>query len=311
MLSLRSNEILCVGANSSHEGPMSRILSIQSHVSFGHVGNAAVTLPLQLLGHEVWPVPTAVLSNHAGYPESGGTVLAADTVHDILTGLQARGVDAQTDLTLTGYLGSCAVGEVVQGFLAQLQAINPSSVYCCDPVMGDRDTGLYVVKDLKNFFADALLPLSNILTPNHFELGVLAGRDLLDAPAADSIVASRELLTRMHTGGCVLITSFEGDKTSSAKVSMVAVTQEQAWIVETPRLAFTIAPHGAGDLASALFGAHFTKTGDPRASLKDMSARLHAVLEETSKDDSAELELVSACAAFMSPGNLFEVQALV
>lgn len=290
---------------------MSKILSIQSHVAFGHVGNAAVTLPLQLLGHDVWPVPTAVLSNHAGYPESGGTVLTPETVHDILAGLQARNACAQADLILTGYLGSRTVGEVVEDALTQLRAVNSGAIYCCDPVMGDRDDGVYVAQGLTEFFRDKAVPMADLLTPNHFELGVLTGVDVMGAPSMESVASARGLLERMRPGGCVLITSFESSEVSADHVAMVAVEAEQAWIVAAPRLGFTQAPHGAGDLASALFAAHYTQTGDPRASLEDMSARLHAVLAETSKKDSAELELVSARVAFMSPDKLFEARAFV
>lgn len=290
---------------------MSRILSIQSHVAFGHVGNAAITLPLQLLGHEVWPVPTAVLSNHAGYPETGGALLSAETVHEVLAGVQVRIADTPADLVLTGYLGSSAVGEVVQDTLGQLHAANSRMIYCCDPVMGDRDSGLYVAGGLTDYFRDRAVPAADLLTPNHFELGVLAEAKLAGAPTDDSVAAARRLLGRMRPGGCVLITSFEGPGMSQNHVAMVVVTAEEAWVIETPRFDFTRTPHGTGDLAAALFAAHYIKTRDPRLSLEDMSARLHAVLEETAKQDSAELELVLARETLMSPGKLFEARVCV
>lgn len=290
---------------------MSRILSIQSHVAFGHVGNAAVTLPLQLLGHDVWPVPTAVLSNHAGYSENGGTVLTAETVHDILAGVHRRSTHARADLALTGYLGSRAVGEVVLEAMSQLRAASSQLLYCCDPVMGDRDGGIYVAEELTDFFRDKAVPTADLLTPNHFELGVLTGVDLAGATSAESVAAARELLGRMRPGGCMLITSFEGPEISQDYVAMVVVEATRAWIVAVPRLEFTRAPHGAGDLASALFAAHYTKTHDPRASLEDMSARLYTVLEETCKQDSAELELVSAHLSFMTPVKIFEARPFV
>lgn len=287
---------------------MTKILSIQSQVTFGHVGNAAITFPLQLLGHQVWPVPTTALSNHAGYRRSGGTILAAETVRDILEGLVGRDVFTQADLILTGYLGSVGVGEVVQAALAWSRDANPAAIHCCDPVLGDRDVGIYVAEGLVGFFTDHAVSTADLLTPNHFELGVLSGCPVIGAPVDVSLKAARTLLGRMRPGGCILVTSFEPDGARDDRVAMLAVGADQAWVVETPRLSFTRPPHGAGDLAAALFAAHYVVSGDPAASLTDMAGRLHAVLSQTADQDSAELELVASRLAIMSPSEQFTVR---
>jgi len=290
---------------------MTKILSIQSHVVYGHVGNAAITFPLQLLGHEVWPVPTSVLSNHAGYAGNGGTVLAADTVRDILDGLVARDVFADAGLVLTGYLGSAEVGEVVRVALARSRDTNPGVIHCCDPVLGDRDVGVYVAEGLVRFFKEQAIPATDLLTPNHYELGVLSGSEVLGKPAAATLAAARGVLARMRPGGCVLVTSFEPAGARADRMSMLAVDADHAWVLETPHLSFTTNPHGAGDLAAALFAARYFETRDPRASLADMATRLFAVLECTAEQDSGELELVAARAVFLSPPHLFDVRPLI
>lgn len=289
---------------------MTNILSIQSHVVFGHVGNAAVTLPLQLLGHEVWPVPTAVLSNHAGYAGTGGTVLSAETVRGILAGLDARHVFDAADLVLTGYLGAVDVANTVQGALARSRRANPDVLSCCDPVLGDRDGGLYVAKELVDFFAEIAVPAADLLTPNHYELGVLTGCELIGAPVDATLTAARDLLARMRPGGCVLVTSFEPAGAPANRIGMLAVNADHAWVLETPRLPFTTHPHGAGDLAAALFAARYVATHNPADALADMAARLFAVLDRTAQSDSAELELVAARTEFLSPPRLFDVRLL-
>ena len=58
------------GAKQLNTATMTRvttILSIQSSVAYGHVGNSAVTFPLMRMGVEVWPVITVHFSNHTGY----------------------------------------------------------------------------------------------------------------------------------------------------------------------------------------------------------------------------------------------------
>jgi pyridoxine kinase len=292
---------------------MLRILSIQSHVTFGHVGNSAVTFPLQILGHDVWPVPTAVLSNHAGYRELGGEVLSADTVQNILDGLVPRGVHSDCDLVLTGYLGSIGVGQVALRTVAQLRDAKVTVLYCCDPVIGDRDGGVYVADGLTAFFRDVALPAANILTPNQFELELLAGcsTGALDgAPLADTVAAARVLLERIQPGGCVLVTSVVVQGAGVEHTAMVAVDARDAWIVEAPRFVFTLPPHGAGDLVAALFAARYAQSGLVSDALEDCAARLHAVFAETAKRDSAELEIIAARAMITSPMMRFEVRPL-
>lgn len=273
---------------------MARILSIQSDVAFGHVGNAAVTFPLQSLGHEVWPVPTAVLSNHGGYPENGGTVLDVETVRSQLDGLAPRGVFLRADLVLSGYLGSLEIAKVVHGAILRARHDNAEVRYCCDPVMGDRDTGVYVAEGLVDYFRQVLLPAADILTPNMFELEILSG-----LPGEATVTAARHLLSKMRPGGCVLITSFEGSEVAPGQVAMAVVQEGSAWLIETPRFAFSKAPHGAGDLAAALFAAHFTESGTAQAALIDCASRLHEIFAQTALSDSAELELVAARVAFL------------
>ena len=50
------------------------ILSIQSWVAYGHVGNASAVFPLQRLGAEVWAINTVQFSNHTGYGAWRGQV---------------------------------------------------------------------------------------------------------------------------------------------------------------------------------------------------------------------------------------------
>src|SRR6476646_4183327 len=134
------------------------ILSIQSSVAYGHVGNSAAVFPLQRLGHEVWPVITVHFSNHTGYGAWRGPLLAAEDVREVIAGIEDRGVLGQADA------------------VARVKALNPDAVYCCDPVMGDVGRGMFVRPGIPEFMRDTVVPRADILTPNHFELDILAGR---------------------------------------------------------------------------------------------------------------------------------------
>ena len=121
-----------------------KILSIQSSVAYGHVGNSAAVFPLQRLGHEVWPVLTVHFSNHTGYGAWRGPLLAPDDVREVIAGIEDRGVLGEADAVLSGYQGDPAVGAIILDTVAQVKELNPDAVYCCDPVMGDVGRGMFV-----------------------------------------------------------------------------------------------------------------------------------------------------------------------
>ncbi len=288
---------------------MARILSVQSQVSYGHVGNAAVMFPLQSLGHEVWPVPTAVLSNHAGYPDTGGECLSADFVAGLLSGLAARGAIKGCDVVLSGYLGSADVGGVLLHALDRARGDGARAIYCCDPVIGDDDTGLYVDDSLRDFFRDRAVPSADVLSPNLFELEQLcrlAPGSLRDASLTDVLDTARGVVARMRAGGRMLVTSLVLDGLAPDSVAMLALDASEAWMVQTPRLEFAHAPHGTGDLASALFAARLAEADDLPMALSDTTSRLFAVLEETARQGETELRLVDARARIVDPRKEFE-----
>jgi pyridoxine kinase len=147
-----------------------KILSIQSSVAYGHVGNSAAVFPLQRLGHEVWPVLTVHFSNHTGYGAWRGPLLAPTDVADVINGIDDRGVLGEADAVLSGYQGDPAVGAVILDTVARVKGLNPDAVYCCDPVMGDVGRGMFVRPGIPEFMRDTVVPQADILTPNHFEL---------------------------------------------------------------------------------------------------------------------------------------------
>ena len=123
---------------------MTTILSIQSSVAYGHVGNSAVTFPLMRMGVEVWPVITVHFSNHTGYGAWRGPLLSAADLRDVVRGIDERGVLGEVDAVLSGYQGGEDIGEMILDAVALVKRRNPAAIYCCDPVLGDTDRGLYV-----------------------------------------------------------------------------------------------------------------------------------------------------------------------
>jgi len=280
-----------------------KILSIQSSVAYGHAGNSSAVFPLQRLGHEVWAVNTVHFSNHTGYGAWRGPLLAPSDVAEVITGIEERGVLPQCDAVLSGYQGAEEVGEVVLDAVARVKAANPAAVYCCDPVMGDVGRGFFVRPGIPEFMRDKVIPAADLATPNQFELEFLTGRqvgstdDLLDA--ADAL---RELGPRT-----VLVTSVETGDAGEDAISMVAVSDDGAWSVTTPRLPLSV--NGAGDATAALFLAHTTTDG-PEVALGRTASSVFAVMELTHAGGHREIQLVAAQHQIADPPARFPVTRL-
>ena len=280
------------------------ILSIQSSVAFGHVGNSAAVFPLQRLGIEVWPVMTVHFSNHTGYGEWRGPLLAAEDIAEVITGIAERGALARCDAVLSGYQGAEEVADVILDAVAKVKAASPEAVYCCDPVMGDVGRGFFVRPGIPELMRDRVVPAADIVTPNHFELDFLTGRE---TSTLDEVLAAAEQL-RASGPQTVLVTSVVRDDLAADTLEMVAVSAAGAWSVSTPLL--PISPNGAGDLTSALFLAHTLATGDVSAALGRTASTVFTILEATAASGEREIALVANQDAIANPSMQFEVAQL-
>ncbi|MEQ8603091.1 MAG: pyridoxal kinase PdxY [Marivibrio sp.] len=282
------------------------LLSIQSHVTFGHVGNSAAVFPLQRMGWDVWPVHTVLFSNHPGYGAFRGAVTPVETVRAVLTGLGERGALGACDGVVSGYVGEAALGDAILSAVAEARAANPKARYVCDPVMGDRHGGLYVADSIPPFMRDRAIPACDAALPNHFELEVLTGRrveTLADArAAADSL--------RARGPDVVVVTSLERRGAPEGAIEMLLAAPEGAWLIETPRLPFDHPPNGAGDLTAALFAGWWLGGTPAHEALARTASSVFAVLEETRARGRRELALVAAQDKLVDPPRRFEAHRL-
>ncbi|MBA3527922.1 MAG: pyridoxal kinase PdxY [Propionibacteriaceae bacterium] len=283
------------------------ILSIQSSVAYGHVGNSAATFPLMRMGVEVWPVLTVHFSNHTGYGGWRGPLLLASDVADVITGIDERGVLGRCDAVLSGYQGAEDVGAVILDAVALVKSRNPKAIYCCDPVMGDVGQGFYVRPGIPELMRNRVVPAADVITPNQFELEFLTGQktssvsDVLDAADA----------ARRLGPGAVLVTSVRhhaAPPETPETLDMIAVTAAGAWSVTTPRLPGTFT--GAGDLTAATFLAVLLESGDVATAVGQTAAVMYGVLKTTVDLGQAELQLVAAQEEIAHPSSHFEVTRL-
>lgn len=272
-----------------------RILSIQSSVSYGHVGNSAAVFPLQRIGHEVMPIYTVMYSNHTGYGDWGGPMMTGDQVRDVVRGIDARGGLDNVDLVLSGYQGGDDIGDAILDTVALVKERNPQAIYACDPVLGSAASGCFVAPEVQSLIRDRVVPNSDLITPNQFELGFLTGTD---PHTFEETLASVDIV-RASGPNVVLVTSVLRPDRPEGTIEMMAVTDAGAWVVQTPQLPFKA--NGSGDVTAALFSAHFRESGDAPLALSRTAASVFELLQNTLNSGERELQLVESQTAYVDP----------
>jgi pyridoxine kinase len=277
------------------------VLSIQSHVAYGHVGNSAAVFPLQRLGIEVWPVHTVQFSNHTGYGQWTGQVFDVQAVEDVVKGIADRGVLGSCDAVLSGYLGSADTGLAVVGTVARVREANPEAIYCCDPVIGDVGRGVFVRPGIEEFMREVAVPAADVVTPNHFELDLLSGSTTRSLESVEDAVAAVQALGPR----VVLTTSLVTDDTPDDAIDLLASEGGRHFRVRTPKLDVSV--NGAGDAIAALFLAHWLDTRSAGEALGRAAASVFGLLQRTEDAGSREILLVAAQEEYVSPTRTFEV----
>jgi pyridoxine kinase len=286
----------------SDAGRPLNILSIQSWVSYGHVGNASAVFPLQRLGAEVWAVNTVQFSNHTGYGKWRGQVFGAGLIQDLVEGIAERGALGRCDAVLSGYMGDAAIGEAILGAAARVKAANPEAMYCCDPVIGDVGRGVFVRPGIPEFMRDRAIPAADIVTPNQFELEWLTGEAVTSLEAAKRAVA----VLQGRGPRCVLVTSLHTADTPGDSIELLAGEGGAFWRLRTPMLPISV--NGAGDAIAALFLFHRLRWGEARVALSAAASSIYGLLRRTAEAESREILTVSAQEEFVTPSRVFRAE---
>jgi pyridoxine kinase len=285
---------------------MSHILSIQSHVASGYVGNRSAVFPLQRLGCEVSFINTVQFSNHTGYGAWTGEIFSATHIQDVINGLWKNNTMANIDALLSGYQGSAELGEVIISTVKKLRTEHPDVIYCCDPVMGDVGRGIYVRSDAASFIKQHAVQHADILTPNQFELAYLTDREIntLD----DVLLACQQL----HAKGIkiILVTSLTRAGVSENDIEMLVSTKDGAWVTRTPRFHFERAPSGSGDATAAIFLATYLATKDVVKALEHTTGAIYAIFKLTHTQKRYELDIIKAQDEIVAPSEAFRAEKI-
>jgi pyridoxine kinase len=280
------------------------LLSVQSHVAYGHVGNAAAVFPLQRLGVEAWAIHTVQFSNHTGYGAWTGQVFDAAMIRDVVAGIAARGALPRCDGVLSGYLGGADIGAAILDAVGQVRAANPAARYCCDPVIGDVGRGVFVRPGIPEFMRARAVPAADVITPNQFELEYLSGR------SAGTLADATKAVDILHALGptAILVTSLNTEETPTEAVDVLASGPDGRFRLRTPRLPIEV--NGAGDAIAALFFVHFLESGSAARALSRAVSSVFGVLAKTAEAGSREILLVEAQDEIAAPNRVFTPEAV-
>jgi pyridoxine kinase len=280
------------------------ILSIQSHVAYGHAGNASAVFVMQRLGVEVWPIHTVQFSNHTGYGAWKGRVFDGASIDELMVGIGERGVLPQCDGVLSGYMGSAEIGHAILSAGRKVREANPQALVCCDPVIGDVGRGIFVRPGIPEFMKAHAVPAADIITPNHFELDYLAGG------TSESIETVKQAIGTVHLLGpkVIVVTSVQTRETPADAIDLVVGEAGRFWRVRTPKL--NVSVNGAGDAIAALFFVHYLRSHSAGTALAEAAASIYGVLKRTQDAGSREILTIAAQEELVSPTVRFELQEI-
>ena len=253
------------------------IVSIQSQVVYGYVGNNAAMPVFRKAGLRAIAVPTVVLSNTPHYPTLHGGAVPLDWFEGLLQGLNERGVSRVARAVVCGYLGQPGQAGLLARWLSALRASRPDVRVHIDPVMGDRNDGLYVNEGLVEQYRDLLVPLADGMTPNHFELELLAGRPL--SSLDEVVAAARELIARGPQW--IVVTSAAPMAAEPGTLQLAVVTRDEATVVTHPEIAIPPSVHGTGDVFMAGVASRLLAGQALVEAVREAAAQVTVALERT------------------------------
>ncbi|WP_313378810.1 pyridoxine/pyridoxal/pyridoxamine kinase [Achromobacter insolitus] len=253
------------------------IVSVQSQVVYGCVGNNAAMPVFRKAGLRAIAVPTVILSNTPHYPTLHGGAVPLDWFEGLLQGLDERGVTRRARAVVCGYLGQPGQAGLLAGWLPALRASRPDLKVHIDPVMGDRNDGLYVNEGLVQQYRDLLVPLADGMTPNHFELELLVGRAL--SSIEEVVAAARELIARGPDW--IVVTSAAPMTAAAGTLQLAVVTRDEATVVTHPEIAIPPSVHGTGDVFMAGVTARLLTGQYLVEAVRSAAAQVTVALERT------------------------------
>lgn len=266
-----------------------KILSIQSKLVYGYVGSNIAELAIQLHGLDVIAFPTVYLSAHTGHQPIHGKVMSKELFDDLILGVDNLDLMNSVGCIITGYIGSLDILKSTAQYITRIKSSYPSTNYICDPVMGDNG-GLYIDEEVAQSYLNDIIPIADILTPNHFEFEYILGHTVRTECEALESVLQNDIL-RNKT---IIVTSCELDITAPDEIDTLILKDGISTRISTKRI--DISTTGTGDLFTALLSCRLTEGKELVNAVKDATTIIKNALKYTVENNNEEMN--AACLLF-------------
>lgn len=260
-----------------------KIISIQSRLVYGYVGSNVAELAIQMEGIDTIVLPTVLLAAHSGHQPMYGTAISKELFDELVKGVKAIDVIDSTACIVSGYIRSREIVDSVQNLVADIKAVYPDKTYICDPVMGDVDTGLYIPSDVAECMISDLLPLADILTPNHFELEYITQSKISTIEEFMQVIESTPALN----GKIVIATSCNLEGRSDNSIETVVYDKGVVIRIESQNVELNTV--GTGDIFTAIFSAQLTKGKAIEEAVKIASSTVSNILSYMQANNLKEM----------------------
>lgn len=284
---------------------MKGILSIQSHVVYGHAGNSSAVFPIQRMGFEAWPIHTVQFSNHTQYKEGWtGKAFTAEDINQLVAGISNIGKLGDIEAIITGYQGSAEQCGAVLNTVQAVKEKNPNAIYVCDPVMGSPEKGCIVAPGIAESLIQDIMPTADVIVPNQFELAQFVNMEI------NSLDDAKRACQKALEKGPKVVVVKHLHSLSDESFSMMLATQEGCYLAQRPHLRFDKQPVGVGDLISAIFTAGLLQGRSAVEAFSHCNSAVYGVLKETAQRDEWELQTIAAQSELVEPSEIFAAQKL-
>ncbi|WP_109315280.1 pyridoxal kinase PdxY [Pseudovibrio ascidiaceicola] len=284
---------------------MKGILSIQSHVTYGHAGNGCAVFPMQRMGHEVWAINTVQFSNHTQHPQGWtGQAHDAKQISEIFEGLAKLNVLSQIKGIVTGYLGGPSHCDVIVDIVNEVRRHNPDCLYFCDPVMGAPDKGCIVSEGVAELLVSKVMPIADAIVPNQFELSQFIGEPI------ETLEQAKQACAKAMEIGPKMVLAKHLHSVSDDAFTMMFASEQGSYLAQRPHLPFERQPVGVGDLITSVFAAGYLNGLSEVEAFQHCNNAVYGVLKTTQEKDEWELQTIAAQQEFVTPTEHFELTSL-
>ncbi|WP_394241383.1 pyridoxal kinase PdxY [Vibrio astriarenae] len=275
---------------------MGSVISIQSHVVYGHAGNSSAVFPMQRMGLDVWPIYTVQFSNHTQYSEGWtGRGFEASDISNLVRGIDNIGKLKECSAMISGYLGSAEQCHAVAESVEMMKKKNPEALYFCDPVMGDPEKGCIVADGVQEQLISKLMPMADVIVPNQFELTQFTGIEI------NSVEDAAHACEKALSMGPKAVLVKHLHSLSRESFTMMLATSRACYVLQRPILEFDKQPVGVGDLITGVFCASVVNGVSPSSAFKHANDAAYGVLKLTEELGEWEIQTILAQHEFVEP----------